>query len=331
MYAGPGAGPMLAAAAAWGAVAAQLFSTAAGCGSVIAELTTGWQGQAALSMAEAAAPYVAWLHRTATVAEQAAAQVKSAAAAYELAFAMTVPPPVVAANRTLLASLVATNFFGQNALAIAANELQYTQMWLQDAVAMYTYFESSMAATRLTPFTEPPRTGSPPPSPAPGALQGAGAPLSPATWLALLEHVPNVTNTVLSTSNAAASGRGIYAVNWRLAFQEQTDLQQALASSGRLKPGAPVRSVVSAAVGRAIPVGKLSAPPGWLAAAPEIRSSAQTLPPPGAGTITAAANPSEAAPGNVFSQSVLGTLSRHGTRTPQYKSKPIIVRSPAAG
>ena len=40
--------------------------------------------------------------------------------AYESAFAMTVPPPVIAANRAQLATLVATNVFGQNTPAIAA-------------------------------------------------------------------------------------------------------------------------------------------------------------------------------------------------------------------
>jgi hypothetical protein len=37
------------------------------------------------------------------------------------------------------------------------------------------------------------------------------------------------------------------------------------------------------------------------------------------------------APGNVFSQTALGTLSRHGPDAQRPKSKPVIVRSPAAG
>ena len=52
---------------------------------------------------------------------------------------MTVPPPVIAANRTQLMSLTATNFFGQNTPAIAATEAQYSEMWAQDAAAMYGY------------------------------------------------------------------------------------------------------------------------------------------------------------------------------------------------
>ena len=72
-------------------------------------------------MAAAATPYVAWMSATAGQAELAGAQAQAAAAAYEAAFAMTVPPPLIAANRAQLMMLVATNFFGQNTPAIAAN------------------------------------------------------------------------------------------------------------------------------------------------------------------------------------------------------------------
>ena len=71
---------------------------------------------------------------------------------------MTVPPPMIAANRTHLASLVATNTFGQNTAAIAATETQYGEMWAQDAAAMYGYAANSAAASQVTPFTEAPQT-----------------------------------------------------------------------------------------------------------------------------------------------------------------------------
>jgi hypothetical protein len=161
MYTGPGAGPMLLAAAAWDGLAAQLHSTAASYSSVISGLTAGWQGPSSETMAAAAAPYVAWMRATATQAEQAATQARAAAAAYETAFAATVPPPFVAANRALLMSLVATNFLGQNTPAIAATELHYAEMWAQDAAAMYAYVGSSATASQVTPFTEPPQTTNP--------------------------------------------------------------------------------------------------------------------------------------------------------------------------
>lgn len=162
MYTGAGSGPMLAAAAAWDALAAELHSTAASYGSAIDGVTVGsWRGPAAASMTRAAAPYVAWLTATATQAEQASAQAKLAAAAYETAFAATVPPPVIAANRSLLMALIATNILGQNTSAIAATEGLYAEMWAQDAAAMYAYAAASAAAAVLTPFTEPPETTNP--------------------------------------------------------------------------------------------------------------------------------------------------------------------------
>ena len=109
----------------------------------------------------AAAPYVAWLQAAAAQAGQTAAQAYAAAAAYEVAFAMTVPPPVIAANRALLMGLIATNFFGQNTAAIAATEAQYTEMWVQDAAAMYTYAADSATASTMTSFSEPPQTTTP--------------------------------------------------------------------------------------------------------------------------------------------------------------------------
>nr|WP_019283667.1 PPE family protein [Mycobacterium tuberculosis] len=120
MYCGPGSGPMLAAAAAWDGVAVELGLAATGYASVIAELTGApWVGAASLSMVAAATPYVAWLSQAAARAEQAGMQAAAAAAAYEAAFVMTVPPPVITANRVLVMTLIATNFFGQNSAAIA--------------------------------------------------------------------------------------------------------------------------------------------------------------------------------------------------------------------
>jgi PPE-repeat protein len=156
MYAGPGSGPMLAAAQAWGGLADELYTAASAYQSVVSELSSGsWSGPSSTAMTAAAGSHVAWLSSTAAQAEETAAQARSAAAAYESAFASTVPPPVIAANRSLLMALVATNFFGQNTPAIAATEAQYAEMWAQDAAAMYGYAGSSAAATVLTPFASP--------------------------------------------------------------------------------------------------------------------------------------------------------------------------------
>src|SRR6202522_2566172 len=159
MYAGAGSGPLAAAAVAWEGLASQLGSAATSYRAVVSDLTAGpWVGPSSLSMAAAATPYVAWMSTTATQAEQTASQLTSAIAAYETAFAATVPPPLIAANRSLLAALVATNIVGQNTPAIAATEAQYAEMWAQDAGAMYGYAGASAAATTVSPFNPPPPT-----------------------------------------------------------------------------------------------------------------------------------------------------------------------------
>jgi PPE-repeat protein len=159
MYSGPGSGSLLAAAGSWDSLAAELNTTAETYGSVLLSLTTlHWHGPASASMQATATPYVGWLYTTAEQTKQTAMQVRAAAAAFEQAYAMTVTPPAVTANRVQLSSLIATNFFGQNTAAIAANEAQYAEMWAQDAAAMSGYASSSAAATQLTPFTSPQQT-----------------------------------------------------------------------------------------------------------------------------------------------------------------------------
>ncbi|MDT5144144.1 MAG: hypothetical protein QOI79_3511, partial [Mycobacterium sp.] len=131
---------------------------AASYASTIGELTTSWQGPSSAAASDAAAPYTAWLSSTAAQAEQTASQAQAAAGAYEAAFAASIPPPVIAANRAALALLVATNFLGQNTPAIAANEATYAEFWAQDAVAMYGYAGTATTASQLTPFTAAPAT-----------------------------------------------------------------------------------------------------------------------------------------------------------------------------
>jgi PPE-repeat protein len=159
IYSGPGSAPLLAAASAWDSLAAELQTTAASYASTMTELTSSdWQGPSSVAAADAAASYTAWLSSTAAQAEQTASQAQAAAAAFEAAFAASIPPPVIAANRALLAALVATNFLGQNTPAIAATEATYAEFWAQDAVAMYGYAGAASTASQLTPFTAAPAT-----------------------------------------------------------------------------------------------------------------------------------------------------------------------------
>jgi PPE-repeat protein len=196
MYTGPGSGPMLAAAQSWGSLADELYTAASAYQSVVSELTSGtWSGPSSSSMTTAAGTYVEWLSTTAAQAEETAAQARAAAAGYETAFAMTVPPPEIAANRSLLAALVATNFLGMNTPAIAATEAQYAEMWAQDAVAMYGYAGSSAAATVLSPFSSPDQNTDP------GATAGQAAAVSQASG----SSAGNAQSTVAGVSQALSA------------------------------------------------------------------------------------------------------------------------------
>lgn len=204
MYTGAGAAPMMAAAAAFSNLADELSTTAAATQSAIANLTgEEWMGPSAAAMVTAVQPYVQWMHTTAGQLQQAAAQAMASAAAYETAFAMTVPPALVAANRAQLAALIASNVLGQNAAAIAATEAQYGEMWAQDAAAMYGYAASSATAGKLSPLTSPAPTNQP------GGLGGQAAAVSGATATSAqtsglqgtVANVPNVVRTLAAPAD----------------------------------------------------------------------------------------------------------------------------------
>ena len=337
---------MLAAAFAWDQLARQLNSSAAAYSSAITGLTaSGWQGPSSMMMATAIAPYVTWMHSTAAQAEQTSVQAKTAAGAYHSAFAMTVPPPLIEANRTQLKSLIASNFFGQNSPAIAAAEADYDRMWAQDAAVMYGYAASSATASRLTPFTDPPRTTDPAGLAAQtaAAAQAVGspaqaAPLDPPSVTDLLLQIPAITSATASISSSSLSGASIATTNRAIAVNASRDEAQGIGpflagSTGPLSPAGPAivgGSAVSAGMGRASLVRILSVPQTWAATATLPTSSAPGLPSISA---TAAAVPAAIMPGNgMFGEALLGTLAGRGVSNIAGKMRTsVIPRSPAAG
>jgi PPE-repeat protein len=92
-----------------------------------------------------------------------------------------VPPPLITANRLQLTQLESTNFFGQNSPAIAATEAQYSEMWAQDAAAMYGYAGASASASDVTPFAAPPPTTNPDAQPAAASNASSSATSSAVT------------------------------------------------------------------------------------------------------------------------------------------------------
>jgi PPE-repeat protein len=324
LYAGPGSGPMLAAAQAWETQAAELYSTANSYQSVISGLTAGqWLGPSSVTMAAAAASYLAWLSGTAAQAEQTASQARVAAAAYEAAFAATVPPPVVAANRSLLMSLIATNVLGQNTPAIAATEAQYGEMWAQDAVAMYGYAASAAAATQLTPFGPPQQNTTPAGlngqadaiaqagevpagsaqsaitsassslTAAPQALTGATSALGVSSPLDLLDlgadGIAYGLDAPMAPLGAISLPIDLVGAQTGLHTDDIVSGWDAAGSSPKatvnsVTPPAPaatpsgLSSTVSAGLGEADTVGRLSVPPTWVSATPAVRPIALALP-----------------------------------------------------
>lgn len=314
MYAGAGAAPLMAAAAAWDGIAAELSSAASSYQSVISQLTTGvWAGPSSMSMAAAAASYVAWMSNTAVRAEQTANGARSAVAAYEAAFAATVPPAVVSANRTLSAALVASNVLGQNTPAIMAAEAQYAEMWAQDAVAMYGYTAASartVQSVQSAPCSAAPQTtnGSASSTQAAAAsstgsqiVQTLGSSNGPLSWLTNLLNNPWVTGYESLTSAGAlapyaslSDGLLFNACGIMFDIAPMTDAGMVpgiTAAQATVTAAVPAdaaaagaslagsyTSDVSAAAGRAGSVGGLSVPQSWGSAAPEIQLVAKGLP-----------------------------------------------------
>lgn len=154
MFAGAGAAPMLAAAAAWEGLAEELVSAAQSFASVTAGLAgQAWQGAASVAMTAAAAPYTGWLSAAAAQSAGAAGQARIVASIFEAAQAATVIPAAIAGNRNAFVQLVMSNLFGQNAPAIAAAESMYEEMWAADVAAMSGYYSgASSAAAQLVPW-----------------------------------------------------------------------------------------------------------------------------------------------------------------------------------
>jgi PPE-repeat protein len=342
MYTGPGSGPIMAAATAWDGLAADMYSTAASCQSVISGLTEGpWQGPSAVRMAAAAAPYVTWMNTAAAQAEWAASQAKLAAGAFETAHAMTVPPAVVAANRALLMSLIATNFFGQNTPAIAATEAQYTQMWAQDALAMDGYAATAAQAAVLPSFTPPPLTTAGPGTQPAALAQSVGSTgaralatlsqLSAATRETLLALIPGSSGSaagfspVVSFPAGIATGvAGFQAVVLPLApVADAGPDVLAGASAATVLNGVkpfldagfgPVISrlatppMVSVGLGRANMIGPLSVPPSWAGPGAALGRAAPILP-------NATVSAPSAWTDGPFGQTLLGNMAGQGLRS----------------
>ncbi len=175
MLTGPGAGPTMATAGAYSALAAQLTSAAANTENMLANMGGSYQSPSADKAAASFMKHAMWLHEQAAVATGAAALVQAAAMAFSAAHgAMGVISAEVVENHAEKLAIIGTGsalaaagpvgavaaaaFTGP---ALAANELRYLELWGEAAGVMGAYGGAvvPMLAALPKPMTAPPIVG----------------------------------------------------------------------------------------------------------------------------------------------------------------------------
>lgn len=311
IHAGPGAWSMIEAAGAWQELSAELEQAATSYTSELESLTATWSGPSSTAMAQAFEPYLAWLRTTAAQCQEIAASVEIVTAAFELTHWTVVHPSVVAANRARLALLLATNFFGINAPAIAETEAEYNAMWVNNSAAMYRYGATSLSAIK------PSGLSSPPPVANPSGVTTQATTVAAANALAAPSNTGSVLDALGVTPFDPMSGWFRYASTWGwqfiaggfpinlLSYLAQvsaaqslqgvgTDIGQGLAEGTAALSSAETRLASAlgggalaprGALGASVLVGKLSMPPAVVGMLPgaqppvQLASAVSALPP----------------------------------------------------
>jgi PPE-repeat protein len=319
IHSGPGAESLITAADAWQQLGAGLDDSAPLYTSVVSALTQDWKGPSSAAMSEAVAPYLTWVRTTAAQCQQLAASAQAAAAAFNQAQAAMVTPAQVAANRTRLVQLIATDRLGRNLAAIAETEAQYQTMWVNNSSALSRYEATTAQALDLPLFSSPPEIASATGTAAQASAASTGAG-TPAASLLQSIFAPNtnatgqglagILNLFSGTAQSSFGGflnsnlftTGIinstfssgFPINL-LSYLAQTSTAQALQtvggdvgqglSEGESALGAvgadlsnaigAAGSAPTAAVGVAVSMGKLSAPPAVVGLLPASQTPVQ--------------------------------------------------------
>ncbi len=303
IHTGPGATSMIDASPVWQQLGIELEQSAASYVSVLSLLTADWRGPSSMAMATAFEPYLAWLHATAAQCERVSESMRAATAAFELAHFTVVPPALVAANRTQLATLLATNFFGINLPAIAETEAEYSAMWVNNAAAMYRYAITSASNFVPQQFSPPPAMADPAglatqANAAANSITTAASLPSPASIVSdILAFDPNAgwfgyVSTWLNQTFAAggwpinllgvlaqySTARNIGGLGGEVGIglaQGERTLAYAEAELARALGTVGLGEAPSAAMGAAVTVGKLSAPASVVGLIPAAESEVQ--------------------------------------------------------
>jgi PPE-repeat protein len=168
-------------------------------------------------------------------------------------------------------ALVSANFVGQKSGAIADIDAEYEVMWAQNAAAMHAYAESAARAVTIAPFPDPPSTRTVTQRnwgirSAPDVLS-AGREVMSVIPEALRRLSSPRTTFEASLSSITASLSKLTSVTAPSDF--------AIGHLNSMNKTAALRSLfpkpanrVDAGFGRGMPVGGLSVPRTWAAAAP---------------------------------------------------------------
>jgi PPE-repeat protein len=299
IHSGPGAASLLEAAGAWQNLGVGLEQTIPTYASVVSSVTEAWQGPSAAAMTQAAEPFVAWLRATAQQCQQVAASAEAAAAAFTQAQSSVVQPSVVAANRTQLARLLATDRLGSNLAAIAETESQYQTMWANNSAALSRYEAASAQALDLPQFSSPPSIASPAAAAQSTTTSAAAATPAQSTIGDFLESIvgtpfgfdPNVGWFGLANTYANQFISSGFPINL-LSYVAQANSAQALQSvggevgqgisEGEAALGGATADLAGAvggaptgAMGVGVSLGKLTAPPAVVGLLPASQTPVQ--------------------------------------------------------
>lgn len=151
IYGGAGASPMIAAATSWQNIGADIAQAAASLMNLASLIGSTWTGPSSTAALSSIADHASWLTSAAANAETTSQLASNAASLFSATQAAVIPPPVIAANRARLLSLIATNILGQNTPAIMATEAEYMGYWAQDGAALDSYAAGMTANQGVSP------------------------------------------------------------------------------------------------------------------------------------------------------------------------------------
>jgi PPE-repeat protein len=152
LMSGAGAGPMTAASGEFTAAATAYEVSIDRMTALLAYLSASWQGPAAMAMQRAVVRFIVAMRLLQSQVALAATRTAAQAAAFTEAYATMAQMVEIVENRVTTATLIATNFIGQNTIPIGVREGQYLEMWMQDVAVQTNYLGQTVANTTFEPF-----------------------------------------------------------------------------------------------------------------------------------------------------------------------------------